>query len=140
MHVPTEVSRREEPQRALQVHHRDVAIDQQGKLILILLSVGLLVDAATGPSRIVLMMTGHERQYVRIFGSIVVAGMVAQLAVIPVFGLVGAAVMNMIARIAAQLAIAWFANRRIGLDTTLLGAFLVNRLADSAPPQPARSP
>lgn len=103
---------------------------EQGKLILILLSVGLLVDAATGPSRIVLMMTGHERQYVRIFGSIVVAGMVAQLAVIPVFGLVGAAVMNMIARIAAQLAIAWFANRKIGLDTTLLGAFLVNRLRD----------
>jgi O-antigen/teichoic acid export membrane protein len=103
---------------------------EQGKVILILLSVGLLFDAATGPSRIVLMMTGHERQYVRIFGSIVVAGMLAQLAVIPVFGLVGAAVMNMIARIAAQLAIAWFANRRIGLDTTLLGAFLVNRLAD----------
>jgi O-antigen/teichoic acid export membrane protein len=103
---------------------------EQGKLILILLSVGLLFDAATGPSRIVLMMTGHERAYVRIFGSIVVAGMLVQLAVIPVFGLVGAAVMNMIARAAAQLAIAWFAHRRIGLDTTLLGAFLVNRLAD----------
>ena len=103
---------------------------EQGKLILILLSIGLLVDAATGPSRIVLMMTGHERHYVRIFGSIVVAGMLAQLVVIPVFGLVGAAVMNMLARVAAQLAIAWFAHRRIGLDTTLLGAFLVNRLAD----------
>jgi hypothetical protein len=38
--------------------------------------------------------------------------------------------MNMLARVAAQLAIAWFAHRRIGLDTTLLGAFLVNRLAD----------
>lgn len=103
---------------------------EQGKLILILLSIGLLVDAATGPSRIVLMMTGHERQYVRIFGSIVVAGMLLQLAVIPIYGLVGAALVNMLARIAAQLAIAWFANRRIGLDTTLLGAFLVNRLAD----------
>jgi O-antigen/teichoic acid export membrane protein len=113
---------------------------EQGKLILILLSVGLLVDAATGPSRIVLMMTGHERQYVRIFGSIVVAGMLVQLAVIPLYGLVGAALVNMIARIAAQLAIAWFANRRIGLDTTLLGAFLVNRLPDSAPPRPVPAP
>lgn len=103
---------------------------EQGKPILILLSVGLLFDAATGPSRIVLMMTGHERAYVRIFGSIVVVGMLVQLAVIPVFGLVGAAVTNMIARAAAQLAIAWFAHRRIGLDTTLLGAFLVNGLAD----------
>jgi O-antigen/teichoic acid export membrane protein len=103
---------------------------EQGKTILILLSVGLLFDAATGPSRIVLMMTGHERQYVRIFGSIVVAGMLAQLIVIPVYGLLGAAIMNMISRIAAQLAIAWFANRKIGLDTTLLGAFLVNRHSD----------
>jgi O-antigen/teichoic acid export membrane protein len=106
---------------------------EQGKTILILLSVGLLFDAATGPSRIVLMMTGHERQYVRIFGSIVVAGMLAQLIVIPIYGLLGAAIMNMISRIAAQLAIAWFANRKIGLDTTLLGAFLVNRLKDRSP-------
>ena len=103
---------------------------EQGKVILILLSIGLLVDAATGPSRIVLMMTGHERAYVRIFGSIVVAGMLVQVAVIPTAGLLGAAVVNMIARTAAQLAIAWFAHRRIGLDTTLLGAFLVNRMAD----------
>ena len=103
---------------------------EQGKLILILLSIGLLVDAATGPSRIVLMMTGHEGAYVRIFGSIVLAGILVQLAVIPVWGLLGAAVVNMLARIAAQLAIAWFAHRRIGLDTTLLGAFLVNSRVD----------
>lgn len=103
---------------------------EQGQTILILLSIGLLVDAATGPSRIVLMMTGHERAYVRLFGAVVVAGILVQLAVIPLFGLVGAAAVNMLARIAAQLAIAVFARRRIGLDTTLFGAFLVNRLAD----------
>jgi hypothetical protein len=76
------------------------------------------------------MMTGHERAYVRLFGAVVVAGMLVQLMVIPLFGLVGAAAVNMLARIGAQLAIAVFARRRIGLDTTLLGAFLVNRLAD----------
>jgi O-antigen/teichoic acid export membrane protein len=105
---------------------------EQGQLILILLSIGLLVDAATGPSRIVLMMTGHERAYVRIFGSIVVAGLLVQVAVIPAYGLLGAAIVNMLTRAAAQLAIAWFAHRRIGLDTTLLGAFLVNRHRDRA--------
>jgi O-antigen/teichoic acid export membrane protein len=105
---------------------------EQGQLILILLSIGLLVDAATGPSRIVLMMTGHERAYVRIFGSIVVAGLLVQVAVIPAYGLLGAAIVNMLTRATAQLAIAWFAHRRIGLDTTLLGAFLVNRHRDRA--------
>ena len=44
--------------------------------MLILLSIGLLFDAATGPSRIVMMMTGHERDYVRIFGAIMLVGMV----------------------------------------------------------------
>jgi O-antigen/teichoic acid export membrane protein len=110
---------------------------EQGKPILILLSIGLLVDAATGPSRIVLMMTGHERAYVRIFGSIVVLGMLVQLAVIPVWGLLGAAMVNMLARAAAQVAIAIFAHTRIGLDTTLLGAFMIDRAAAITPPASA---
>jgi hypothetical protein len=46
------------------------------------------------------------------------------------YGVMGAAIVNSLARIAAQLAIAWYSHRRIGLDTTLLGAFLVNRLPD----------
>jgi O-antigen/teichoic acid export membrane protein len=105
---------------------------EQGALLLVILSIGLLFDAATGPSRIVLMMTGHERDYVRIFGGIIVLGMIVQIPVIMAYGAVGAAVVNTVSRIAAQLAIAWFSRRRIGLDTTLLGAFLVNRLADRA--------
>ena len=105
----------------------------EGWLILMLLSTGLLFDAATGPSRIVMMMTGHERDYVRIFGSIQVAGMAAQLIVIPIWGPVGAALVNMLARIVSQLAIAWWSRRHIGIDTTLLGGFRVNRLVDGPP-------
>ncbi len=103
---------------------------EQGALLLVILSVGLLFDAATGPSRIVLMMTGHERAYVRIFGAVIVVGMIVQVPVILAYGAIGAAVVNTLARIVAQLGIAWYANRRIGLDTTLLGAFLVNRATD----------
>jgi O-antigen/teichoic acid export membrane protein len=101
-----------------------------GALLLVILSVGLLVDAATGPSRIVMMMTGHEHAYVRIFGAVIVAGMIVQIPVILQFGAIGAAIVNTLARIAAQLAIAWYSRRRIGLDTTLLGAFMVNQLRD----------
>jgi O-antigen/teichoic acid export membrane protein len=103
---------------------------EQGALLLIILSVGLLFDAATGPSRIVMMMTGHERAYVRIFGAVIIAGMIVQVPVILAWGALGAAVVNTLARIAAQLAIAVYSHRKIGLDTTLLGAFLVNRLTD----------
>jgi O-antigen/teichoic acid export membrane protein len=103
---------------------------QTGAVLLVILSLGLLVDAATGPSRIVMMMTGHEHAYVRIFGAVVVAAMIVQIPVILQFGMFGAAIVNTLARIAAQLAIAWYSRRRIGLDTTLIGAFLVNRLRD----------
>ena len=105
---------------------------EQGALLLVILSVGLLFDAATGPSRIVMMMTGHEREYVRVFGAVIILGMIVQIPVIMAYGAIGAAVVNTIARIAAQLAIAIYSRRRIGLDTTLLGAFRVNRLADRA--------
>jgi O-antigen/teichoic acid export membrane protein len=101
-----------------------------GALLLVILSVGLLFDAATGPSRIVMMMTGHERAYVRIFGAVIVAGMILQVPVILAYGALGAAIVNTAARIAAQLAIAWYSHRRIGLDTTLLGAFLVGSRID----------
>jgi hypothetical protein len=69
---------------------------------------------------------------VRLFGSIVVVGMLVQLAVIPIYGLVGAAVVNMLARILSQAAIAWWSWRKIGIETTLIGAFLVNRIPDRA--------
>jgi len=102
-----------------------------GYWVLILLSIGLLFDAATGPSRIVMMMTGHERDYVRIWGAIMLVGLLLELAVIPVFGLIGAAAVNALSRAVAQLAIARWNRRHIGIDTTLLGAFRVRGLPDA---------
>lgn len=102
----------------------------EASLVLVLLSFGLLFDAATGPSKIVMMMTGHERAYVAIFGIIMGLGFIVQILVIPAFGIVGAAAANMGARIIAQLAIALWCRLRIGLDTSLLGAFQVRRMVD----------
>ncbi len=101
----------------------------QGWLILMLLSFGLLFDALTGPSKIVMMMTGHERAYVGIFGGITLFGILLQIAVIPLFGIVGVAVVNMASRILAQVAIALYCRYRIGLDTSLLGIFAIRKLA-----------
>ncbi len=101
----------------------------QGWLILILLSFGLLFDAMTGPSKIVMMMTGHERAYVVLFGGITLVGIAIQAAIIPFFGILGAAVVNMASRILAQIAIALWCRYRIGLDTSLLGIFALRRLA-----------
>lgn len=102
----------------------------EGTLVLVLLAFGLLFDAATGPSKIVMMMTGHERAYVAIFGSIMALGFIVQFLVIPTFGIVGAAAANMGARIIAQIAIALWCRFRIGLDTSLLGIFSVRGMVD----------
>jgi O-antigen/teichoic acid export membrane protein len=105
-----------------------------GYWVLILLSIGLLFDAATGPSRIVMMMTGHERDYVRIWGSIMLVGLVVELAAIPVFGVIGAAAVNALSRATAQLAIARWSRRHIGIDTSLLGAFRMGARASRSAP------
>lgn len=109
----------------------------EGYWVLILLSVGLMFDAATGPARIVLMMTGHERDYVRIWGAIMLVGLVVELLVIPVWGLVGAAAVNALSRAVAQCAIAWWGTRKVGLDPSLLGVFAINRRVDRARPETA---
>tara|TARA_R110002124_G_scaffold109676_11_gene262857 strand:+ start:2178 stop:3533 length:1356 start_codon:yes stop_codon:yes gene_type:complete len=105
----------------------------EGWLVLVLLSLGLLFDAATGPSKIVMMMTGHERAYVVIFGIIMMLGFLCQILVIPIYGVVGAAAANMGARIVAQLAIALWCRLRIGLDTSVLGIVAIKHARDRAP-------
>lgn len=104
-----------------------------GWLVLALLSFGLLFDAATGPSKIVMMMTGHERPYVVIFGITMGLGLLVQIAAIPFFGVVGAAAVNMTARILAQIGIALWCRQRIGLDTSLFGVLSIR------PPRAAES-
>jgi len=106
---------------------------ETGYWVLILLSVGLLFDAATGPSRIVMMMTGHERDYVRIFGGIMLVGLIVEIAVIPFWGLLGAAAVNAGSRAFATIFIASWNRKHIGIDTSLFGVFLVNRLRDGRP-------
>lgn len=101
---------------------------EAGYWVLVILSIGLLADAATGASRIVMMMTGHERDYVRIFGLVMAVGLVVEVAAIPVFGLIGAALVNTGARIAAQVAIAWWCRRHIGLDPSLFGILALRKM------------
>tara|TARA_R110002020_G_scaffold80502_2_gene200817 strand:+ start:175 stop:1530 length:1356 start_codon:yes stop_codon:yes gene_type:complete len=105
----------------------------EGWLVLVLLALGLLFDAATGPSKIVMMMTGHERAYAAIFGSIMGLGLLVQVLVIPTYGVIGAAAANMGARILAQLSIALWCRLRIGLDTSVLGIFAIRGVRDRQP-------
>ena len=96
--------------------------------VLAVLSIGLLVDAATGSSRTTMMMTGHERAYVLIFGATTLLALLLGFLVIPAYGLLGAAVLNSGARILAQATIAWWCVSRIGIDPSIFGALRINRV------------
>lgn len=97
--------------------------DPAGWTVLMILSVGYLFEAATGPARIVMMMTGRERAYVLVWGLALGLGVLLQVALIPVMGVVAAALVNMVVRIAAYGATSIWARRTIGIDPSLLGAF-----------------
>jgi O-antigen/teichoic acid export membrane protein len=101
--------------------------NEAGYPVLIILSIGLLFDAATGPSRTTMMMTGHEKRYVQIFGTTTTISVVLQILVVPFFGIVGAALVNMTSRIVAQLLIGWWCRRHIGLDPTILAPLSMRR-------------
>lgn len=103
--------------------------------VLMLLSFGLLIDAAAGPTRTVMMMTGHERVFVFAFGLLTTIGIVAQVIVLPIYGLVGAALINMLTRIVTQVVLGWWCYSRVGIDPTILGLFKINRHAQvNVPP------
>ena len=84
-----------------------------------------------------ILRTGLSRSLASLLIKVATAGltygMIVQLLVIPFWGPLGAAIVNMTSRIVAQLGIAWWSRRHIGLDTSLLGAFMVNRQVDAPP-------
>ncbi len=100
----------------------------EGYAVLMLLSIGLLFDAATGSSRTTMMMTDHERAYAAIAGGATLVGLALQVLVIPVYGLVGAAAATMAVRIATQIGVGAYCRLRIGIDPTILGPFRLRPL------------
>lgn len=90
-------------------------------ILLIILAVGFLADAATGPSRSVLMLTGHEKRYAAIFGLTTLISILAQIAVLPSFGVIGVAIVSSLTRMLAYGLMSWQCAVRTGLDPTIFG-------------------
>lgn len=90
-------------------------------LILVLLAAGLLIDAATGPTLTLMTTTGQERVFVYSLGIITVVSLVLQALVLPAYGLVGVAAVNMIARLVAQVFMALWCIAKVGVDPTIFG-------------------
>jgi O-antigen/teichoic acid export membrane protein len=86
-------------------------------LVLVILSVGSLVNCLTGMCGTALMMSGHEGVPAFMGGITVVGRLVVGLVLVSAFGLVGLAVSAVLFTIVYNVALSVFAARRLGLNT-----------------------
>lgn len=88
---------------------------------LVILVIGQLVNALAGPSGFLMTMTGHERTAAKIILGGVILNIVLSVALIPPFGLVGAAIATTAAIAFWNIAMYLHVRRTIGVDPTVLG-------------------
>jgi O-antigen/teichoic acid export membrane protein/CelD/BcsL family acetyltransferase involved in cellulose biosynthesis len=88
--------------------------------IVVVLSLGLLAQAAVGPADRALAMLNESSITARIYGASFVANVVLGLALIPVLGLNGAALATSLALAAKSVMLYVSAKRRLGLDMFVL--------------------
>ena len=99
---------------------------RDGQNIVLILALGQLFNAATGPVAGLLNMTGHHDQYARITTTISVLNLIGNVPAVILWGIHGAAAVTS-TLIAVQNLWAWHAVRRhIGIDSTPFG-FLKTR-------------
>lgn len=89
-----------------------------------LLIVGQLANAWAGPAVLLLNMTEHHRAAMRIMGTSAVLNLVLNAALIPIWGLYGAAVATTTTTVLWNAAAATVVRRRLGISST---AFFVAR-------------
>lgn len=88
--------------------------------VMLVLLIGILVKAATGPLEGLLTMTGHQKPVALITGLSAVLNILLNTALIPAFGIVGAAIATSATMALSVLAMHRIAIRRLGVNTFVL--------------------
>ena len=87
---------------------------------LVTLSFGMVALAASGPSGSILMLTGHESRYLGIIGASVLLRVIGFAALIPFFGVMGAAVATTLSFFFMAVMMARSAKAMTGIDGSVL--------------------
>ena len=93
----------------------------QGQVTLRILAAGCVVNTAAGSVGLLLVMTGHERDAAVAVGAGVVLSVVLNGALIPIWGVEGAAIAASASMMAQNLFMVLLVHRRIGIHSTALG-------------------
>jgi O-antigen/teichoic acid export membrane protein len=92
-----------------------------GQSVLMILSLGNLIDAAAGPVGLLLVMTRHEHEAAIGFGIRTALEVILNLSLIPRWGAEGAAAATAISLIIWNLLFVAWVYRRLGIHPTALG-------------------
>lgn len=95
---------------------------QEGARILVILTVGQLINAGVGSVGNILNMTGHERDSTRGVAIASVCSIILNSLLIPPYGLYGAAVASAATLIIWNLILWRYAKLRMGIETSAIGA------------------
>lgn len=87
-----------------------------GADILTILVVGLVIQAAAGPGEDLLNMLGQQRACAAAFFAALILNVALNLALIPIYGALGAAIATTLATGVRSFALAWLVKSRLGLD------------------------
>jgi O-antigen/teichoic acid export membrane protein len=90
------------------------------KWTLIVLAIGTAVQAAGGPAPAILQLTGHEAIYIPVVGGNVALRLLGFVVLIPLFGVLGAAVSCTTSLVIATIALNLLCRHRTGLDPSIL--------------------
>ncbi len=88
-----------------------------GATALRILMLSQMVNALAGPVGLLMTMTGHQREAARVIGGSAVMNIVLNLALIPVLGIIGAAVATTVSKIAWNVILVVKVRRRLGLNS-----------------------
>ncbi|ABS64603.1 polysaccharide biosynthesis protein [Parvibaculum lavamentivorans DS-1] len=93
---------------------------EAGYPLLWLLTLGFLARASTGPTEYLLNMTGHQNAVAWVYGAAAVGNIVLNIALVPSFGLMGAAAATAITIVGSTVCLAVIVRRRLGITAFVL--------------------
>ena len=101
---------------------------ESGYPVMFVMVIGYLIRASVGPAEFVLRMLGEQKSCAIVFGVCALFNLMANLLLVPHFGLLGAAISSSATLLAASIVFHAIAKRRLGLDIAVWSGLLGRRM------------
>lgn len=95
---------------------------EEGKYALIILAASRGLGLLSGPTAYILMMTGHQKEALRIFSISIGTHLLLSLILIPYYGIMGAAIAFAVRSLLERGLGFWKVHRTLGIDPSIIGS------------------